>query len=71
VITIIVLFIAGIAIIVACQHYVREPVMRIIGICAGAACVVIAAYFLLTGLLGGVSTPHLNSGSQLMMIEKR
>ena len=42
--TIIILAIVGIALIVACRAYVTEPVLRVIGVCAGAACLIIAAY---------------------------
>lgn len=60
-ITVIVLVIVGIAIIVACRAYVREPVLRTIGVCAGAACIIIAAYLLIVDVLHvSTDTHHLD-----------
>lgn len=62
-IAIIVLIIVGIVVIVASRHYVQEPVLRTLGVCVGAACVVIGVIWGLVALLDATGTPEVDTRS--------
>ena len=65
-----ILALIGVVILVATRHYVREPVLRTIGVIVGAACLICGVALVIIALIHHLDTPtttHLDSAPTLRL----